>query len=209
MIFISRPLSVSACMIPFKQYKRRDRIFLSLVGLKGAVPIIFAILCMSEGVEHSSMLFNVVFACTLVSLVVQGTTLSYVAKRLKLASPQEAEHKLLYFDIDLPEEIESSAWEKEVTEDLLAKGSALRELDIPDKTLVIMVRREDTFFVPNGDTQLQLGDMLLIISDKHAEKVVQEIEEEDELIFANWGLYLFHHTGSFVRDKWRKITGRE
>ena len=68
MIFISRPLSVWLCMLPFRQYHQRDRLMLSWVGLKGAVPIIFAIMCKAQGVPFADMIFNVVFLCTIVSI---------------------------------------------------------------------------------------------------------------------------------------------
>lgn len=83
MIFISRPLAVLLCMAPFRQYNIKDKMMLGWVGLKGAVPIIFAIMCLAEGVEHADMLFNVVFLCTLVSLLVQGTTITRVARKAR------------------------------------------------------------------------------------------------------------------------------
>lgn len=88
MIFISRPISVFLCMLPFKQFTRQDKTMLSWVGLKGAVPIIFAILCKASNVDHADLIFNIVFLCTLVSLVVQGTSLSAMARKLGLALPR-------------------------------------------------------------------------------------------------------------------------
>lgn len=206
MIFFARPLSVILCMLPYnKQFHQRDRLFLSWVGLKGAVPIIFAILCMANDVPHAGFLFNVVFFCTLLSLLVQGTSINWLAGKLKLSLPAEEEHRLVYFDIDLPEDVESSAWESQVTENLLANGDRLMDIVIPKHTLVIMVRRGDNFFVPRGDTQLQVGDQLLIISDNNASKVVQEIEDEEEHILEHWGLLLLHHTGVFARSGWKRV----
>ncbi len=205
MIIIARPISVFACMAPFKKYKQHDKLLLSAVGLKGAVPIIFAILCVANNVEHSTLLFNVVFACTLVSLLVQGTTIGMIAKRLGLALPPEKEHRLRYFDIDLPEEVESSAHETKVTEEILVHGNRLKDLTIPEKTLVIMVRREDTFFVPQGNTELQLDDILLVISENNAEIVVQEKENEDEQILSHWWLHMTHHTSAFFKEQWEKL----
>lgn len=202
MIFISRPLSVFLCMIPFKQYKERDKLMLSWVGLKGAVPIIFAILCEANGVEHADMIFNVVFACTLVSLLAQGTTLGTVAAKLNLATPAEQKARLRYFDIDLPEEVEASAEEKEVTAQMLANGNMLKQIPVPSQTLVIMVRRDDTFFVPTGNTILREGDQLLVISDNNAEIVVQDKEEEDEEILSKWKLNMMYNTRAFLREKW-------
>lgn len=180
MVFISRPLSVWICMLPFRQYHSRDKVMLSWVGLKGAVPIIFAIMCKAEGVPFADMIFNVVFLCTIVSLLTQGTTLTLVAKKLNLDTPQKEVHSLEHFDLDLPDEIQSSAREVEVTDKLLAKGNTLKELTIPPRTLVIMVRRGEDFFVPTGSSELQIGDQLLVISDKDAQATYQHMIDDAE-----------------------------
>lgn len=182
MIFISRPLAVWLCMIPFKRYRQRDKTLLSWVGLKGAVPIIFAIMCKANGVPYADMIFNVVFLCTIVSLLAQGTTLTLVAKKLQLDTPPEEERMLEHFDLELPDEIQSSAREVEVTRDMIEFGNTPRELQIPPKTLIIMVRRGEDFFIPTGSSALEIGDKLLVISDQDAEasyiQMTNEAEEE-------------------------------
>lgn len=180
MICISRPLSVWLCMLPFPQYRQRDKMMLSWVGLKGAVPIIFAIMCKAEGVPYADMIFNVVFLCTLVSLLAQGTTLTKVAQKLDLATEPQEERTLEHFDLDLPEEIQSSAREVEVTETMLEKGNTPRELKIPPHTLIVMVRRDEDFFVPTGSSTLAVGDQLLVISDQDAEASYRNIANEAE-----------------------------
>lgn len=185
MVFISRPIAVWLCMIPFRDYRERDKIMLSWVGLKGAVPIIFAIMCKANGVPYADLLFNVVFLCTLVSLLVQGTTLTIVAHKLNLATEPEEERTLEHFDMDLPEEIQSSAREVEVTQRMLEIGNTLREIQIPPKTLVIMVRRGEDFFVPTGASELAVGDKLLVIRDKDAEATYKQMTDaaEEEAIW--------------------------
>ena len=180
MIGISRPVSIWLCMLPFRDYRQRDKMMLSWVGLKGAVPIIFAILCKSEGVPNADLIFNVVFLCTLVSLLTQGTTLTLAAKKLRLDTPPEEERSLEHFDLDLPDEIQSSAREVEVTDKLLTKGNTLKELSLPPRTLVVMVRRGEDFFVPTGSSELQLGDQLLVISDKDAQATYQHMVDDAE-----------------------------
>lgn len=185
MIFISRPLAVWLCMLPFRSYMQRDRIMLSWVGLKGAVPIIFAIMCKANGVPYADLLFNVVFLCTIVSLLVQGTTLTIVARKLNLATEPEEERTLEHFDMDLPDEIQSSAREVEVTQRMLEKGNTLRDIQIPPKTLIIMVRRGEDFFVPSGSSELAVGDQLLVIRDKDAETAYKHMTDaaEEEAIW--------------------------
>lgn len=180
MILISRPIAVWLCMLPFRRYRQRDRIMLSWVGLKGAVPIIFAVMCKASGVPYADLLFNVVFLCTLLSLLVQGTTITLVAKKLNLDTPPEEQRTLEHFDMDLPDEIQSSAREVEVTEKLLEKGQTLRELSIPPRTLIIMVRRGEDFFIPTGSSILEVGDQLLVIRDKDAEASFKQMTNEAE-----------------------------
>jgi cell volume regulation protein A len=103
-----------------------------------------------------------------------------MAQRLNLATNPGAERSLEHFDIDLPDEIQSSAREVEVTEDLLAKGHTLRELILPPHTLVVMVRRGEDFFVPTGASDLQIGDQLLVISDQDAEEAYRNLAAEAE-----------------------------
>ena len=206
MIFISRPLAVLLCMAPFRQYNIKDKMMLSWVGLKGAVPIIFAIMCLAEGVEHADMLFNVVFLCTIVSLLVQGTTITRVARRLDLAVDPPKLKRLEHFDIDLPEEIESSATEIEVTDDMMLGGCRLRDLQIPSHTLVIMVRRGEDFFVPTGQSELHSGDQLLVITDNDVEmanQYQQQMQAEDE---SHWNIQMLTNTKDFFHDLWKKIT---
>lgn len=165
MIFVTRPLSVFASMAFFREYSLRDRIFVSWVGLRGAVPIIFAILCRVEGVPGSEVMFNIVFLCTLTSLVVQGTTLPIVARWLGVSEPPKAKPRIENFDIDFPEEIKSAATEVEITTQILENGNRLMDLRLPEKTLAILVKRGDNYFVPTGKTVLHLGDHLMLLTD--------------------------------------------
>lgn len=205
MVCISRPIAVFLCMLPFKQFHRNDKLLLSWVGLKGAVPIIFAIMCEANNVPHADLIFNIVFLCTIVSLIAQGTSLSAVAKKLKLATPPVELKKLVHFDIDLPEEVESSATEIQVTEEMLAHGSMLKNIIFPDKTLVIMVRHGEDFFVPTGNSELQVGDQLLVITDNDAMLAAQYREAEEAEENNHWGVQLINNTWSFAKQKWHQL----
>ncbi len=165
MIFITRPLSVFVSMSPFRRFDVRDKLFVSWVGLRGAVPIIFAILCRASGVPGSDIFFNIVFLCTLVSLVVQGTTLPLMARWLRVAEPPAERRPIENFDIDFPEEIKSAASEIQLTAESLERGNRLMDLRMPEKTLVIMVKRGENYFVPTGKTVLHTGDILMVLTD--------------------------------------------
>ena len=132
------------------------------------------------------MIFNVVFLCTLISLLVQGSSLTKMAQSLHLAVPKEPEKKLQYFDIDLPDEIQSSASEMTLQADMMLNGNSLKDIKLPLKTLVIMVRRGDDFFVPVGTSVLMEGDHLLFITDRDAKAAQKLIEEDDEFDLNQW-----------------------
>ena len=205
MVFISRPIAVYLCMMPFKKFGNHDKLFLSWVGLKGAVPIIFAVICKAEGVAHADLLFNIIFLCTIVSLLTQGTSLSTMAKRLGVATAPVKLKKLVHFDLELPEEIQSSATEIEVTWDMIADGNHLREINLPKQTLVIMVRRGEDFFVPTGQSELMQGDQLLVLTDNDVEMANRYKEEEqaEEQRFPT--RQLINHTREYVVKMWKKI----
>ena len=206
MVCISRPLAVYLCMLPFRQFVRKDKLFMSWVGLKGAVPIIFAVMCKAEGVEHADMLFNIIFLCTIVSLLTQGTSLSSMAKRLQVATEPVKLKKLIHFDIELPEEIQSSATEIEVTWDMLINGNHLREISLPPQTLVIMVRRGEDFFVPTGQSELQDGDQLLVLTDNDVEMANRYKEEEQAEEQRFPAREMIANTREYIIRTWKKIS---
>lgn len=179
MIFVARPLSVFVSLAPFRRFAFKDRLFISWVGLRGAVPIIFAITCRAAGVMHSDLMFNIVFLCTLVSLVVQGTTLPLMARWLGVSEEPETSSRVAAsdFDIDFPEEIKSASAEIEITEAMLEQGDRLMELRLPDNTLAILVKRGENFFVPTGKTTLHPGDRLMVLSDDEValDKTIQRL----------------------------------
>jgi len=151
--------------LPFIKMSIKDKTYVSWVGLRGAVPIIFAILPLVENVPHARIIFNIVFFSTLVSLIVQGTTLSLVAGWLGLAEKQRKVKRLESFDVDFSSDIKSITTEIEVTTTILERGNHLMDLPLPDNTLVVMIKRNGNFFVPTGKTLLKEKDNLLIITD--------------------------------------------
>lgn len=167
MIFFTRPLTVFLCLLPFRKMHTKDKIYVSWVGLRGAVPIIFAIFPLVEDVPHARLIFNIVFFCTLVSLIVQGTSLPMVARWLNLAESPRQIKKLRDFDIDFSNDIKSVTTEIEITPSILSKGNLLMNLSLPDNTLVVMVKRDEKYFVPTGKTTLHEKDKILIITDDH------------------------------------------
>ena len=168
MIVIGRPLSVFLCLLPFgKKITMKSRLFISWVGLRGAVPIIFATYPVVANVPGAHSIFNIVFFITIVSLIVQGTTVSWVARILGLSTPLEKTGN--DFGVELPEEIDSDLRDVTVTEEILKKGETLKDMNLPKGTLVMIVKRGDEYLIPNGTLKLHVGDKLLLLSEKNKE----------------------------------------
>lgn len=161
MMFVSRPLSVFICLFPFKGMSNKAKLFVSWVGLRGAVPIIFATYPMVAGVDYSNQLFNMVFFITLVSLIFQGMTISRSAVYFDLKDENEIIEKS--FDVELSEDINSVLKEELVRNDLA--GKKLSEIKMKQGMLVMLIKRDMKYLIPNGSTILLEGDKLLIIEE--------------------------------------------
>ena len=161
MMFVARPVAVFLCLQPFR-VPAKAKLFLSWVGLRGAVPIIFATYPVIAGIEDADFLFNVVFVITLLSLSLQGTTITATANWLGLATDEPKTGN--DFGIELPDELESKLSEITLTEQALMNGNRLQDMHFPEGTLVMMVKRGNSFIVPNGQLELRTGDILLTIA---------------------------------------------
>ena len=162
MIIVARPLSVFLSLIPFRKISFASKSFISWVGLRGAVPIIFATYPVVEGTPGSDIIFNVVFFITILSLVIQGSSISFVSRLLKLDMPQEEGSTEIGFEV--PEEA-GKLVEVTITRETLSKGNTLKDLKMPEGMLVMMIKRDGKFIVPNGSRVLKDGDKLLVIYD--------------------------------------------
>ena len=163
MIVVARPLSVFACLLPFRGISAKAKLFVSWVGLRGAVPIIFATYPVIAQIEGSHQLFNIVFFITLLSLVIQGMTISSVARWLKLDLPLEKEGN--EFGVELPDEIGSQLHDITLNEEMLVHGNRLADMNIPKGSLVMLIKRGNEFLIPNGQMELHVGDKLLFITE--------------------------------------------
>ena len=163
MILVGRPLSVFLSLAPLRGITLRSRLFVSWVGLRGAVPIIFATYPVVAGIEGAGQIFNIVFFVTLLSLLVQGTTVILSARKLGLVSGDEADDDT--FGVELADELPTSLQTLTLTEAHLASGNTLRDMQLPEGTLVMMIRRGTRYIVPNGTRKLIPGDKLLIIKE--------------------------------------------
>lgn len=164
MILVGRPLSVFVSLAPLRKISTRSKLFISWVGLRGAVPIIFATYPVVANIEGAGQIFNIVFFVTLLSLLIQGTTVIASAKKLKLIDPDAKEDD--DFGVELADDIPTSLQTLTLTEQHLAGGNTLRDMQLPAGSLVMMIRRDSRYIVPNGTRKLLPGDTLLIIREE-------------------------------------------
>lgn len=165
LILVARPVGVLISLVFFKMRFRR-RLFISWVGLRGAVPIVFATYALLAGIDKANIIFSIVFFISITSLLIQGTTLSLFAKWLDVAVPEE-EKALSVYDqlvLDLPK---SSMKEFKVMPTYFAVGKRIVDLHLPGSAFIVMIRRDDTYLRPGGSTELKSHDVLMVLADKY------------------------------------------
>ncbi|MBX2929429.1 MAG: potassium/proton antiporter [Saprospiraceae bacterium] len=163
LIFVARPLSVFISLLPFKM-KNRRRFYISWVGLRGAVPIVFATYPLLAGIEKANMIFNVVFFISLTSVLIQGTTLTLLAKWLHVALPEKVK-RLAPTDAFLSEHPKTVMQEIEISSDAFAAGKKIVDLGFPKTAIIAMIKRGNKYITPNGSTVIAENDVLIVLSD--------------------------------------------
>ena len=163
LIIVARPLAVFISLFFFK-LQNRTRWFISWVGLRGGVPIVFATYPLLAGAEESSMIFNIVFFISLTSVLIQGTTLPFVAKLLHLTLPEKAKMRTPT-DIELTDSIKSVFKEIIIPTKGSVIGKQIVQLGLPKTTLISFIKRDNKYIVPNGSTVLNPNDRLFVLTE--------------------------------------------
>ncbi len=163
LILAARPIGVFLSLLPFKMQFRR-RVYISWVGLRGAVPIVFATYPLLAGIEKADMIFNIVFFISLTSVLIQGTSLGPVAKWLGVALPEKLQ-PLSPVEAFLQEQPKAAMREFFLQNNCAAIGKQIVDLKFPRNAIIAMIKRDDQYIIPNGSTVMETNDTVIVLSD--------------------------------------------
>jgi cell volume regulation protein A len=168
---VARPVAVALCLLPFR-YSVKELGYIGWVGLRGAVPIILAVVPILAGVPDASLVFDVVFFVVVVSALAQGATVPWLTRRLDLEAA-DPPTPVAVLNIEAREPFTSDLHSYYVDEALPVAGCRLADLPLPLTTSVMLVVRNRDLIAPRGDTVLELGDHVYVLSRPEDEGMVQ------------------------------------
>ncbi len=165
LMFVARPLSVFISLLPLKMPFNRQ-LFISWVGLKGAVPIVFATYPLVAGLDKADMMFNIVFFISATSVLIQGTTLSRVAKLFGVSQPfRKTRNISIDIEVGDHEDVKSKFAQVVLPKGSSAVGTSLVELGFPKKAVISLIIRGSKYITPYGSTILEAHDKLLVVAE--------------------------------------------
>jgi cell volume regulation protein A len=164
LIFIARPVSVFLAL-SFSRFTVREKLMISWVGLRGAVPIVLATFPLLAGLPQSTIFFDSVFFIVISSVLLQGTLLERVAHWLGVSSPITKKPRIPLEFIPAGKS-SNDLIEILVTNDSLLVNQSIAELKLPGEVLIVLIGRGDEFIVPKGNMILEEDDILLVLADK-------------------------------------------
>ena len=156
---VARPLAVGGILAPFRKYPVKQLGLLSFVGLRGAASIVFAINILTSGVELQNDIFSIVFCIVLVSIALQGSLIPAVAKATGMTDTGE---DVMTTFSDFSETAEMSFGAIRITETSRWNNRLVKDLDLPEDCLIVLLVRGNLRIVPKGDTLLEAGDEIVL-----------------------------------------------
>lgn len=172
LIVVARPVSVFLTTIPFKMSFAR-RSYIAWVGLRGAVPIVFATYPLLAGIDNANIIFNIVFFISVTSVLIQGTTLSLVAKWLNVATTEHKEEDINPADEIAEQHPMAIMKEVRICNKCSIVNKKIVDITFPKNAIIAMIKRDNTYITPNGSTQIEANDTLIVISDN--QRVMNEV----------------------------------
>ncbi|WDI39977.1 potassium/proton antiporter [Bremerella sp. P1] len=161
LILIARPIAVAVCMLPFR-FRWNEMALASWGGLKGAVPITLATFPLLFDLEEAQLIFNVVFFVVVVSALVQGWSLPWVAKKLDLDEPMPGSPPV-QLEIYSLRHVDGEIFDYKIEPGSPADGKKVSELGLPEGATIALIARNDAFIPPQGKTAISPGDHVIVV----------------------------------------------
>jgi potassium/hydrogen antiporter len=136
------------------------------VGLRGAVPIVFATYPLLAGIDNDHRIFNLVFFISASSVLIQGTTLPFMARWLKVSVPDKLKRRFP-LDVEMKENIHGELVELDLPSHSPVIGKPIVQLQLPKSALIVLIHRDGKYITPHGDTLLEADDHLLVMAENH------------------------------------------
>ena len=173
LILIARPIGVFLTLLPIR-LNLRSKTMVGWVGLRGAVPIILATFPLLEDIEANVYIFNLVFFIVFTSVLIQGTSIPFVARLLGVDQPLRSRPRSP-LEFEPTGGIQGDLVELDILPESNAAGRRIVDLGLPPGALFVLVGRGQEFMVPTGNTVLKPGDTILVLADEHSLPRVRKI----------------------------------
>lgn len=171
LMVVARPIGVFVSLAFFKS-NFRSKLFVSWVGLRGGVPIVFATYPLIAKIEKSEMIFNLVFFISVTSVLLQGTTLAYVARLLHLDVPTKAKRRT---ELEIAENAKTEKVQVVIAAGNAAIGRMIVQLEFPKAAQIMTIKRDNKYIIPVGSTVVKENDKFFILAeDKHTVHLIYE-----------------------------------
>ncbi|WP_173917707.1 potassium/proton antiporter [Halobacillus sp. Marseille-Q1614] len=177
LILVARPIAVFLSLIKLN-YSVKEKVLISWAGLRGAVPIVLATFPIVEGLENSQTLFNIVFFIVLTSALIQGSTISWAAKKLKLVGPKKdvPHHSIELISMG---KVAAEIVQFQTNKESAVVGKKLKELSLPNRSNVNAIIRDNHVITPYGETKIHPGDFLyILVESKYKDQLTKELEQK-------------------------------
>lgn len=174
LMLAARPLGVYITLM-FSRFNFREKTMIAWVGLRGAVPIILATFPLLAGVDEADIIFDIVFFVVITSALIQGTSIPYVARWLRVEEPEAVSKPTLL----KAEDIRSCLTEVSIPQGSPFVDKQIVEAGFPERAIILLVNRGGEIFTPTGGTVIQSGDILLLTGDDESIEETKSIVSQD------------------------------
>lgn len=176
---VARPVAVALCVLPFG-YSLRETLFLGIVGLRGAVPVVLATMPVIAGVPGARWIFDVVFFVVVVNTVVPGAAVAWLARRFGVVAPTPPEPMATVM-VESSKPMRGVLRSYFIDEALPVCGATLAEVPFPDGAAVTMIVRGSALLAAEGSTELRAGDHVHVLAKPDADAIVQLLMGRPEI----------------------------